>query len=257
MTLTLAAFKWDVVFDNQELLLKGLRNTVWLAILSMSFSIVFGLLLAIMRLSRFKPISWTASIYINVIRGIPLLVLIFYVFFGLAFWLDIKFTNFQAGVISLAVFHTAFMAEIYRAGLQAVPEGQREAALSLGMSAPRAFFTIKLPQAIRIAIPTSGNDFVGMVKDTSLVGIIGIFELYRTGQKLVSDTFLPFEVWTGVAVMYITVVFAIDLIVRLVEHRLRPGLRTRGPLAKRKARRMDELANRVRAAAPATAGLAA
>ncbi len=106
-------------------------------------------------------------------------------------------------------------------------------------------------------IPTSGNDFVGMVKDTSLVGIIGIFELYRTGQKLVSDTFLPFEVWTGVAVMYIIVVFAIDLIVRLVEHRLRPGLRTRGPLAKRKARRMDELANRVRAAAPATAGLAA
>ncbi len=149
MTLTLAAFKWDVVFDNQELLLKGLRNTVWLAVLSMSFSIVFGLLLAIMRLSRFKPISWTASIYINVIRGIPLLVLIFYVFFGLAFWLDIKFTNFQAGVISLAVFHTAFMAEIYRAGLQAVPEGQREAALSLGMSAPRAFFTIKLPQATR------------------------------------------------------------------------------------------------------------
>ena len=94
----------------------------------MSFSIVFGLVLAMMRLSKFKPISWLASLYINVIRGIPLLVLIFYVFFGLAFWLDIKFTNFQAGVISLSVFHTAFMAEIYRAGLQAVPKGQREAA---------------------------------------------------------------------------------------------------------------------------------
>jgi len=252
MTLTLAEFKWDVVFDNQDLLIKGLRNTVWISVVSMSFSIVFGLILAIMRLSKFKPISWIASLYINVIRGIPLLVLIFYVFFGLALWLDITFTNFQAGVISLSIFHTAFMAEIYRAGLQAVPTGQREAALSLGMSAPRAFFTITLPQAIRIAIPTSGNDFVGMVKDTSLVGIIGIFELYRTGQKLVSDTFLPFEVWTGVAAMYIMVVFAIDLIVRLVERRLRPGVRTRGPLAKRRSRKFAELAAQVRASASAT-----
>jgi His/Glu/Gln/Arg/opine family amino acid ABC transporter permease subunit len=247
MNLILAKFDWNVVFDNQELLLKGLRNTVWLAAISMSFAVVAGLVLALMRLSRFKLISWTASFYINVIRGIPLLVLIFYVFFGLAFWLDIKFTNFQAGVISLSIFHTAFMAEIYRGGIQAVPVGQREAALSLGMSTPRAFATITLPQAIRIAVPTSGNDFVGMVKDTSLVGIIGIFELYRTGQKLVSDTFLPFEVWTGVAAMYIAVVFAIDLVVRIIERRLRPGLRTRGPLAKRRLRQIDDLAERVRA----------
>lgn len=251
MNPVLAAFKWDVVFDNQDLLLEGLRNTVWISVVSMSISIVFGLILAMMRLSKFKPISWIGSLYINIIRGIPLLVLIFYVFFGLALWLDIKFTNFQAGVISLSIFHTAFMAEIYRAGLQAVPGGQREAALSLGMNSPRTFFTIVFPQAIRIVIPTSGNDFVGMVKDTSLVGIIGIFELYRTGQKLVSDTFLPFEVWTGIAALYIIVVFAIDLVVRLVERRLRPGMRVRGPLAKRRSRQIDELADRVRAAEPA------
>jgi len=235
-------FDWDVVFDNKDLLLKGLRNTVWLAIVSMSFALVFGLVLAIMRLSPWRLISWPASLYINVIRGIPLLVLIFYVFFGFALWLDITFTNFQAGVISLVVFHTAFMAEIYRAGLQAVPVGQKEAALSLGMSVPRAFFSITLPQALRISIPTSGNDFVGMVKDTSLVGIIGIFELYRTGQKLVSDTFLPFEVWTGVAIMYIVVVFVIDIVVRLLERGLRPGLRTGGPLARRRARKLKQLA---------------
>lgn len=240
-------FKWDVVFDNQDLLLEGLRNTVWIAIVSMSISVVLGLVLAMMRISKFRVISWIGSLYINVIRGIPLLVLIFYVFFGLALWLDIKFTNFQAGVISLSIFHTAFMAEIYRTGLQAVPAGQREAALSLGMNSPRAFFTIVLPQAVRIVIPTSGNDFVGMVKDTSLVGIIGIFELYRTGQKLVSDTFLPFEVWTGVAALYIIVVFAIDLLVRIVENRLRPGMRLRGPLAKRRSRKFEELAARVRA----------
>jgi His/Glu/Gln/Arg/opine family amino acid ABC transporter permease subunit len=240
-------FDWDVVFDNKDLLIKGLRNTVWLSLVSMSFALVFGLVLALMRLSPWRVISWPASLYINIVRGIPLLVLIFYVFFGLALWLDITFTNFQAGVISLVIFHTAFMAEIYRAGLQAVPAGQREAAQSLGMSVPRAFFSITLPQALRISIPTSGNDFVGMVKDTSLVGIIGIFELYRTGQKLVSDTFLPFEVWTGVAIMYIVVVFVIDIIVRLLERGLRPGMRTVGPIAKRRARKFEELAAQVRA----------
>ena len=253
MILAARGFNWDVVFDNKDLLWEGLKNTVWISVVSMSFAIVLGLLLAMMRTSKIKPISWIASLYINVIRGIPLLVLIFYVFFGLALWLDIKFTNFQAGGISLSIFHTAFMAEIYRAGLQAVPPGQREAALSLGMSSPRSFFTIVLPQAIRIAIPTSGNDFVGMVKDTSLVGIIGIFELYRTGQKLVSDTFLPFEVWTGVAALYIIVVFAIDLMVRLVEHRLKPGLRSRGPLAKRNSRKLEALAARVRMSESASA----
>ena len=118
-------------------------------------------------------------------------------------------------MISLTVFHTAFMAEIFRTGLTAVPPGQREAALSLGISRPRAFVSIILPQAIRVAVPAAGNDFVGMVKDTSLVGVIGIFELYRTGQKLVSDTFLPFEVWTGISILYIAIVFCIDIVVRL------------------------------------------
>ena len=137
------------------------------------------------------------------IRGIPLLVLIIYVYFGLPLFLGIDprtFTNFKAGVISLTVFHTAFMAEVFRTGLTAVAPGQREAALSLGMGRFRAFTSITLPQAIRIAVPTWGNDFVGMVKDTSLVGVIGIFELYRTGQELVSDTFKPFEVWTGITI---------------------------------------------------------
>ena len=94
-------------------------------------------------------------------------------------------------------------------------------------------------------MPSWGNDFVGMVKDTSLVGVIGIFELYRTGQKLVSDTFLPFEVWTGIAVMYITIVFLIDGLVRLIERRLRPGARTRGLLAGRRNAAIADLVARV------------
>jgi His/Glu/Gln/Arg/opine family amino acid ABC transporter permease subunit len=215
---------------------------------------VLGLFLALLRTSRWAPLRWFATIYLNVVRGIPLLVLIYYVYFGISIWLDIKFTNFEAGVISLTVFHTAFMAEIFRTGLTAVPSGQREAALSLGMSRPRAFTSIILPQAIRVAVPAAGNDFVGMVKDTSLVGVIGIFELYRTGQKLASDTFLYFEVWTGIAVLYIGIVFLIDLMVRLTERRLRPGSHARGLLARRRKAVIDDVLHRIGSASLPTPG---
>jgi His/Glu/Gln/Arg/opine family amino acid ABC transporter permease subunit len=240
-------FDWGAVFGNRDLLRTALRNTLWIAAVSMVFATALGLLLALLRTSRLAPLRWFASIYINVVRGIPLLVLIFYIYFGVSIWLGVEFTNFQAGVISLTIFHTAFMAEIFRTGLTAVPPGQREAALSLGMSRPRAFFSITLPQAIRVAVPAGGNDFVGMVKDTSLVGVIGIFELYRTGQKLVSDTFLPFEVWTGVAVMYIGIVFLIDVFVRLIERRLRPSSRARGLLARRRTAAIEDVVRRVTA----------
>jgi His/Glu/Gln/Arg/opine family amino acid ABC transporter permease subunit len=240
-------FKWDAVFANGDLLRQGLRNTLWLACLSMTLATGLGMLLALARTSRWAPLRWLASIYINVIRGIPLLVLIIYVYFGLPLFLGIdpaNFTNFKAGVLALTVFHTAFMAEVLRAGLVAVPQGQREAAMSIGMSRPRAFVSIVLPQAVRVAVPAAGNDFVGMVKDTSLVGVIGIFELYRTGQKLVSDTFLPFEVWTGIALIYIAIVFVIDMFVRLVERWLRPTSRARGLIARRRQAAIAEAVGR-------------
>jgi His/Glu/Gln/Arg/opine family amino acid ABC transporter permease subunit len=241
-------FKWGAVFDNRDLLRQGLRNTLWIAVVSMVMATAGGLALALLRTSRLAPLRWIATVYINVIRGIPLLVLIIYVYFGLPLFLGIEpanFTNFKAGVLSLTLFHSAFMAEVFRTGLTAVPPGQREAALSLGIGRVRAFGSITLPQAVRVAVPSWGNDFVGMVKDTSLVGVIGIFELYRTGQKLVSDTFLPFEVWTGIAVMYITIVFLIDGLVRLIERRLRPGSRTRGLLTARRNAAIADLVARV------------
>ena len=243
-------FDWGAVFGNRDLLRSALKNTLWIAAVSMVMAAVLGMMLALLRTSRLAPLRWIATVYINVIRGIPLLVLIFYVYFGVSIWLDVQFTNFQAGVISLTVFHTAFMAEIFRAGLLAVPPGQREAALSLGMSRPRAFTSITLPQVIRVAVPAGGNDFVGMVKDTSLVGVIGIFELYRTGQKLVSDTFQPFEVWTGIAALYIGIVVVIDMLVRLTERRLRPGARARGVLARRRAAAIDAIVRGVSPSAP-------
>jgi His/Glu/Gln/Arg/opine family amino acid ABC transporter permease subunit len=238
-------FDWSAVFGNRDLLRTALKNTVWIAAVSMAFATVFGLFLALMRTSRHRLARAIASLYVNIIRGIPLLVLIFYIYFGISIWLDITFTTFQAGVISLTLFHTAFMAEIFRAGLTAVPPGQLEAARALGMGRPRAFVSITLPQAIRVAVPAAGNDFVGMVKDTSLVGVIGIFELYRTGQELVSDTFKPFEVWTGIAALYVAIVFVIDVLARALERLLRPEQRTRGLLARRRRRTVESLVRRL------------
>jgi His/Glu/Gln/Arg/opine family amino acid ABC transporter permease subunit len=253
MSLLAYDFQWDAVFSNRDLLRHALKNTLWIAIVSMALATVFGMFLALMRTSRWAPLRWLATIYINVVRGIPLLVLLIWVYFGLPLFLGIdpqRFTNFRAGVISLTVFHTAFMSEVFRTGLTAVPPGQREAALSLGMSRPRAFVSIILPQAVRVAVPAAGNDFVGMVKDTSLVGVIGIFELYRTGQKLVSDTFLPFEVWTGISILYIAIVFCIDIVVRLIERRLRPGSRARGLFGHRRRAAVDAVVRRATGAVP-------
>jgi His/Glu/Gln/Arg/opine family amino acid ABC transporter permease subunit len=241
---TVADWQWSRVTDDKDLLFKGLRKTLWLSVLSMAFALVGGLPIALARMSKIKPLAWLASIYINVVRGIPLLILIIWMYFGISLFVGIDFSAFQAGVISLAVLHTAWMAEIYRSGLQAVPKGQREAAASLGMGRLRAFFSVVLPQAIRLVIPTSGNDFVGMVKDTSLVGTIGIFELFRTGQRLVSETFLPFEVWTIIAAMYIAIVFVIDQFVRFAERALAP-VKKRGPVEVRRQMRIETLKTQV------------
>jgi His/Glu/Gln/Arg/opine family amino acid ABC transporter permease subunit len=248
-------FDWDAVFADRDRLRHALKNTAWIASVSMVMATLFGMVIALLRTSSIPPLRWIATVYINAIRGIPLLVLIIYVYFGLPLFLGIEprsFTNWKAGVLSLTLFHAAFMAEVFRAGLTAVPPGQREAALSLGMGRVRAFTSITLPQSIRIAVPAWGNDFVGLVKDTSLVGIIGIFELYRTGQDMVSDTFKPFEVWTGIASIYIGIVVVIDIIVRLTERRLRPGARTRGPLARRRAAAIDAVVRSVSPATPPT-----
>jgi His/Glu/Gln/Arg/opine family amino acid ABC transporter permease subunit len=247
----LAEWHFDRVWSDKDLLFKGLRKTLWLSVLAMAIALVGGLPIALARMSRFKPLSWLASIYINIIRGIPLLILIVYVYFGLSLWIGVNFSAFEAGIISLSLLHTAWMAEIYRAGLQAVPRGQREAAASLGMGRFRAFFSVVLPQAIRLVIPTSGNDFVGMVKDTSLVGIIGIFELYRTGAQIISVRFLPFETYTIVAAMYVAVVFVIDQLVRLLERSLAP-VKKRGPIEAHRQAQIHALAARVRAGANRT-----
>lgn len=219
MPTPLANYDWGLIWTHRSELLDGLFTALQVAVVALVLSLIFGLLLALLRM-RPAPFSWIASVYINVFRGIPALVTVIWVYFGLALVLDISFSVFQAGVIALTLLYSAFFAEIYRSALEAIPKGQQEAGLALGMRPLRIFFSVTLPQATKIAIPNIGNMFIGMVKDTSVFTVIGLLEVVRVTQNLVATTFQPFVLYSAAAVLYVVVAFAIDFLFRLIERTL-------------------------------------
>jgi His/Glu/Gln/Arg/opine family amino acid ABC transporter permease subunit len=212
-------FRWDFVFDRWELLAKGLAMTLWISLLGMTVALALGLLIALMRMSKFKPFNLFAQLYINIFRAIPLFVFIIWMYYGLPIVLGIDFDPITAGVLCLALQYAGWLAEIYRAGISAINKGQREAALSLGLTRFQTFADVIFPQAFRIMLPPMGNNFVGMLKDSSLVGIIGVFELVRQAQLAVSQTFRPFEFYTAIAIIYIVLTQLLSQGVSLLERR--------------------------------------
>lgn len=209
-------YDWSLIWDYRGVLLGGLWVAVRVSIVALVISAVIGLALAVLRLSR-PPVSWIATAYINVFRGVPALVSVVWVYFGLAFLLEINFSVFQAGVIALSLLYSAFLAEIFRSALAAVPPGHREAGQALGLRSSRIFFSIILPQAVKVALPNIGSMYIGMVKDTSTFTIIGLLEVVRVTQNLVSTTFQPFVFYTAAALIYVIAAFVIDMIFRLIE----------------------------------------
>lgn len=212
-------FRWDFVIDRWEILVKGLGMTLYVSFLGMVLALGLGLLIALMRMSKFAPLRWAATLYINVFRAIPLFVFIIWVYYGLPIVLGIDFDPITAGVLCLALQYAGWLAEIYRSGIGAIGRGQSEAALSLGLTRFQTFWDVIFPQAFRIMLPPIGNNFVGMLKDSSLVGIIGVFELVRQAQLAVSQTFRPFEFYTVVALIYIILTQLLSQGVSILERR--------------------------------------
>jgi His/Glu/Gln/Arg/opine family amino acid ABC transporter permease subunit len=215
----LAYYDWSLIWENREDLVRGLLTAIEVAAVALVISVVMGIVLALARMSK-PPLSWLASIYVNVFRGIPALVSVIWVYFGWSLLLGISFTVFQAGVIALVLLYGAFIAEIYRSALEAIPRGQREAGLALGMHPVRIFLQIVLPQATKIAIPNIGSMFIGMVKDTSVFTVIGLLEVVRVTQNINSVTFQPFVLYTAAAALYVIAAFAIDFLFRTIEKSL-------------------------------------
>ncbi|MDH7478948.1 MAG: amino acid ABC transporter permease, partial [Syntrophomonadaceae bacterium] len=203
------------------------------------FILIAGLSVALVRISRVKFLRFLAAVYIDVIRGIPLLVQIFMVYFGLPQLLS-SFQNFlidqfaiqqiwesthiepwPAAIISTSLNSGAYIGEIFRAGVQSIERGQMEAARSLGMTHVQAMRYVILPQAFRRVIPPLGNEFIAMLKDTSLLSVIGFEEMARRGQLIVSFSYKPFHIWTTVALIYLIMTLGISRFVDFLERRLR------------------------------------
>lgn len=240
--MNISDYDWGLIWDNRAALLNGLLTALQVSGVALVISVVGGLLLALLRMSG-RPWSWLALFYINIFRGVPALVSVIWVYFGVALLLGVNFSVFQAGVIALSLLYSAFLAEIFRSALSAVPPGHREAGQALGLRGSRIFVSIILPQAFKIALPNIGSMFIGMIKDTSTFTVIGLLEVVRVTQNLVSSTFQPFVLYTAAALIYVIAAFVIDLLFRLIESAyVRPP---KGVVAKalraRRHRRIEQL----------------
>jgi glutamine transport system permease protein len=213
-------FDWTVVWDNSGLLLRALRITFEISIVAEILSLAFGLLIAILRVQKARPLQWLAIGFIDFFRAVPLLVLLIWLYYGVTIITGLSFSAFQAGVLGIGLLYGANIAEIFRAGLEAVPTGQREAALTLGLSRRQALQSVVLPQAVRISIPPLGNMWIGVMKDSTLVSILGIQEIMRTAQNVVLTNFRPFEIYTTVAVIYLVLVFIFSRLIAVLERRM-------------------------------------
>lgn len=250
--MTLATYQWSLIWDHKVDFLNGLKVAFEVSLVAMVLSVGGGILLALARMGK-APVSWFAAGYINVFRGVPALVSVLWVYFGLSLVVGINLTVFQAGVIALALLYSAFIAEIYRAALDAIPRGQREAGLAVGMTPLKVFGRITLPQATKIAIPNIGSMFIGMVKDTSVFTIIGLLEVVRVTQNINSVTFQPFVLYTAAAGLYVIAAFAIDFVFRAIEKSLAtpPKGRIAQALHGRRRRRVEQVVRDYQAASGA------
>ena len=213
-------FHFEVFNTYWTWIAEGLWITIYISVISMFFALIIGLIISILRLSKIKVLVMFSKAYIEIFRGIPLFVFIIWLYYGLAMVSGINFEPITAGVICLSMQHGGYLAEIYRAGIQAVPRGQWEASFSLGFSIVNTFGRIIFPQAVKIIIPPTANMFIGLFKDSALVSIIGVNELMRQSQIAVSLTFRPFEFYTVTALIYIVLTLLLSQAAKFIEYKM-------------------------------------
>ena len=207
-------------------LLRAAMISVELTFIIMALSLVVGLIVALARMTRIRSVRTIATAYVEVIRGTPALLQLFYIYYVLPA-LGIRFPPFLAGVVGLTINYAAYLSEVYRGGIEAVSKGQLEAAQALGMSRTLAMRLVILPQAIRIILPPLGNFFISLFKDTALVSTITVRELLFEGQLLAVTTFQYFSILTIVGAIYLALCYPSSLAVQHLERRMKIGYRPR------------------------------
>ena len=213
------------------LLLKAMGKTLTLALYGLFFACIVGLIFGLMSVVKSKVCNIIANIFVFVIRGVPMIVLAFFVYFGVPYFINsiigssatVTLTALQAGTVCLTLNCGAYMAEIIRAGIQSVDIGQMEAGRSLGLSYGRTMRKIVMPQAIRTMIPSIINQFIITLKDTSILSVIGFPELVNAAKNVQANTFLSFQTWAVVGIMYLIVITILSYAAKLMERRMNRG----------------------------------
>jgi len=220
----------DVILQEYGVyLLQALGKTLLLALLGLFFGCIIGVVFGLLSVVKNKVCNVISIIYVNIVRGVPMIVLAFFVYIGVPY----AFKNFlhmkvimdalTAGTICLSVNCGAYMSEIIRAGIQAIDPGQMEAARSLGLPYRKGMAKVVLPQAIKNMIPSIVNQFIITLKDTSILSVIGFPELVNKGQNVIAQTFKSFETWLIVGVMYLVIILLLQLLAKRLERRLNRG----------------------------------
>lgn len=212
-------FNFDLVVNSFPLLLVGAGVTIKITARSVALGVVIGLFVGIARISRIKLLRVLAAIYVDFFRGTPLLVQIFLVYFALPVITGQRVDPFVAAIGSCGINSGAYVAEIFRAGIQSIDKGQMEAGRSLGMTWVQTMRYIIVPQAFKRVIPPLGNEFIALLKDSSLVSVIGFEELTRRGQLIIAKTYGSLEIWLSVAVIYLAMTLTISRFVAYLERR--------------------------------------
>ena len=221
MILLAYQFDWSVVTDRWRLFAAGAWVDLWVAALGFALACALGLFFALLRTSGVRLFAIPSYLYVQVMRGVPLYVLLLWIYFGIANLTGILFTSFQAIVIALALTGSGYTTEIFRAGLGAIDRGQMEAARSIGLSRMHTYRHVILPQAFRIVVPPLGNSFVGLLKGATIMAVIAVPDMVFHANELNVTLFTPFEVFAAVGVILIVMVLFFSALVYLLERRLK------------------------------------
>ncbi|WP_369037641.1 MULTISPECIES: amino acid ABC transporter permease [Streptomyces] len=210
---------WSVIWSNRELFTSGLWATVQLSAAAIVTGTLAGLVVAAVRTSRVPVLAQLARVYLEVFRGTPLLIQMLFIYFGAAYLNLAGITVFGAALLALTLYQGAYIAEIFRSGIEAVPKGQWEAARVLGLGRARSFVSVILPQTRAIVLPPLVGQYLSLVKDTSIAVVIGYVELLRQGQAVIDRAGDPATTYLAVAVLYFVICYPLSLVVRRMERK--------------------------------------
>ena len=218
-----------IIQSYWSMLLEALGYTILMTVLSIFFALIIGMIFALMNVGRLRIFNFIGTVYVDAVRGVPLLVLAYFIYFGVPSGIqslgfaDFRLTALQAGMIALSMNCGAYMAEIIRGGIQSVDKGQMEASRSLGLSYGKSMRLVILPQAVRTMIPSFINQFIITLKDTSILSAIGFAELTLMGRTIMGNTFKSLETWAIIGIMYMVVIVTLSRVAKRIERRLARG----------------------------------